>query len=68
MIIPSQRLYGLLLLGMVIALVLAVVFNQPSSIWGTLGFDAVVLSLAVWDGQRVKPYRVTVTRYPLHRL
>jgi uncharacterized protein (DUF58 family) len=68
MIIPSQRLYWLLLLGMVIALLLAVVFNQPSSIWGTLGFDVVVLSLAVWDGQRAKPHRVTVTRYPLHRL
>ena len=66
--IPSKRLYFFLVLGIAIALLLATFFNQQVSILGTLLFDVIVLGLAVWDGQRVKPHRVHVTRTPLPRL
>jgi uncharacterized protein (DUF58 family) len=68
LMIPSRRVYGLLILGIVIALILAIAFGQLVSIIATLVFDSVVLGLAVWDGQRVKPNAVKVTRYPLQRL
>ena len=68
MIIPSRYLYVLLLLGIAIAVVLAVVFDIGVSLIATLLFDGIVLILAVWDGLRVKAYRVNVTRSPLHRL
>ena len=66
--IPSQRVYGLLVLGIAIAGVLAAVFDIGVSLLVTLLFDLIVLILAVWDGQRVKANRVQVTRYPLQRL
>jgi uncharacterized protein (DUF58 family) len=66
--IPSRRVYGLLLLGIAIAIGLAIVFDEWVSIISTLLFDSVVLGLAVWDAQRVKANRVQVTRYPLQRL
>ncbi len=66
--IPSRRVYGLLLLGIAIAILLAIIFGQQVSILSTLLFDSVVLGLAVWDGQRVKSNAVKVTRYPLQRL
>jgi uncharacterized protein (DUF58 family) len=66
--IPSQRLYFLLLLGVAIASILAIFFGVQVSIIATLLFDSLVLGLAVWDGQRVKSNAVTVTRYPLQRL
>ena len=66
--IPSRRVYLLLLLGIAIAIALAIIFGQQISLIGTLLFDSVVLGLAVWDGQRVKANRVKVTRYPLQRL
>ncbi|HEY9797349.1 MAG TPA: DUF58 domain-containing protein, partial [Leptolyngbyaceae cyanobacterium] len=65
LMIPSRRVYGLLILGIAIALILAIAFGQLVSIIATLVFDSVVLGLAVWDGQRVKPNAVKVTRYPL---
>ena len=66
--IPSRRVYGLLLLGIAIAIVLAIIFGQQISLIATLLFDSVVLVLAVWDGQRVNANRVAVTRHPLQRL
>jgi len=66
--IPSRRVYGLLLLGIAIAILLAIIFGQQVSILSTLLFDSVVLGLAIWDGQRVKSNAVKVTRYPLQRL
>lgn len=64
----SQRVYALLLIGILIAVVLAILGNQLISIILTLLFDALVLGLAIWDGQRVKANAVQVTRYPLQRL
>ncbi|MGK7874931.1 MAG: DUF58 domain-containing protein [Xenococcaceae cyanobacterium] len=66
--IPSQRLYLLLLLGMAIALGLATIVNLQVSLIATLLFDLIVLGLAIWDGRRVKSHRVQVTRTPLHKL
>lgn len=66
--IPSERVYLLLLLGIAIAVVLAIVFDVRVSLLATLLFDAIVLTLVVWDGLRVKAHRVQVTRHPLQRL
>jgi uncharacterized protein (DUF58 family) len=66
--IPSKRVYLLLLLGIAIAVVLAIVFDVRVSLLATLLFDGIVLTLAVWDGLRVKAHRVQVTRSPLQRL
>lgn len=66
--IPSRRVYGLLLLGIIIAIVFAIAFNPLVSIMTTIIFDAVVLSLAVWDAKQVKSNAVDVTRHPLQRL
>ena len=66
--IPSRRVYSLLLLGIAIAIILAILFGVQVSIIATVLFDSVVLGLAIWDGQQVKANRVQVTRYPLQRL
>ncbi|HEY9626268.1 MAG TPA: DUF58 domain-containing protein [Coleofasciculaceae cyanobacterium] len=68
--IPSLRLYQLLLLGMGIGL--AIAFIQPGALGLalliTLIWDIAILSLAIVDGLRVKGSRVTVMRQPLSRL
>lgn len=66
--IPSRRLYLLLLLGLAIAIVLATVVDVQVSLIATGLFDLVILILAFWDAQRVNVNRVQVTRLPLHRL
>ncbi len=66
--IPSRRLYFLLLLGLAIAIVLATVVDVQVSLIATLLFDLVILVLAFWDAQQVKVNRVQVTRLQLHRL
>ena len=66
--IPSRRVYLLLLLGIAIALILAILLGEQVSIIATLLFDSMVLGLAIWDGQRLKSKAVKVTRYPLQRL
>lgn len=66
--IPSKRVYALLLLGIAIAVVLAIFLGEQVSILSILLFDSVVLGLTVWDGLRAKANRVEVTRHPLHRL
>jgi uncharacterized protein (DUF58 family) len=66
--IPAQRLYSFLFLGIAIALLLAIFFNLKISILGTLFFDGIILSLAIWDGERVKPNQVQIHRTLLSRL
>lgn len=66
--IPSQRLYLLLLLGIAIAFVLATYFDRQVSMVATISFDLIVLGLAFWDGWRVKADRVEIQRDRLHRL
>lgn len=66
--IPSKRLYLLLLLGMIVAPVIAILFDQQISLMALALFDVIICSLAVWDGATVKPHRVKLARYPLDKL
>jgi len=65
--VPSRRVYSLLVLGMVIAPTIAI-WDMQVSIFGTLLFDALVLGLMVLDGIRVRRHRVQVTRILQPRL
>lgn len=56
--IPSRRVYLLLLLGIALAPLLASVWSVPVSILDTLLFDGIVLGLMVLDGLRVRRHRV----------
>jgi uncharacterized protein (DUF58 family) len=70
--LPSQRVYGLLLVGMVIATALAAVWPSESrllvSVLVLLCMDGFVLGLMGLDGWRSRRDRVTIAREPLHRL
>ncbi|MEB3340400.1 DUF58 domain-containing protein [Okeania sp.] len=66
--VPSKRLYLLLLLGMAISPVIAILFNQSISLIILALFDFILCSLAIWDGITVKPNRVKITRHPLNKL
>lgn len=66
--IPSRRLYGLLILGLAIAAVLAAFWSKEVSLLSTLAFDSLVLSLAIWDSRRLRSDRVQITRQPMPRL
>ncbi|MBO0350417.1 DUF58 domain-containing protein [Phormidium pseudopriestleyi FRX01] len=66
--IPSRLLYLLLGLGIVIAIFIAILFNPTVSIFITLTFDCIVLILGFIDSQRLRNYRVNVTRSPLGKL
>jgi uncharacterized protein (DUF58 family) len=68
MILPAQRLYYLLLLGIPLALIVGIFVNISTSILSITIFDLTLLLLALWDGWRVKPQRVKVERHPLERL
>lgn len=66
--IPSIRLYSLLAIAIPIALLLAMLVNQQTSIIGTVLFDGLIIGLGLIDVLRVKSHLVQVTRHPLHRL
>ncbi len=66
--IPSKLLYLLLGLGIIIALVIAILWNPKASIVITLLFDLIILGVAFIDSQRGRQYRVEVTRDPLGKL
>ncbi len=66
--IPSQRFYLFLGLGMAIALFLANFFDQTFSIFTILLFDGLLLAIGFWDGYQVKINQVKIERQPLHRL
>lgn len=73
--VPSRRVYQLLLLGSAIGLGTAAIGSDvinPQflglSILLTVGFDAVVLLLAVVDARHVKSHRAVVERGQLERL
>jgi uncharacterized protein (DUF58 family) len=69
--IPSVRLYGLLFIGVAIAIGVAALLPSSQRLTAALAivgvYDAIVLILALWDAQRVKPQRVMVQRLPLQR-
>ncbi len=68
--IPARRTYGLLILGMAIAAVIAAVWDDRTRVaaWliTLLIGDGLILGLAIWDSSRVN--RVRVERSALSRL
>jgi uncharacterized protein (DUF58 family) len=73
--IPSRRVYLLLLLGTLIGLAIAIVGNDFTAsqalgfaILITLLWDGVILLLTLIDGWRVRPNRVQIERLPVERL
>lgn len=66
--IPSARVYLLLVLGIAIAFFLSSVFSVEIGIIGTLIFDGIVLGLMFLDGFLARSRRVEITRHPLSRL
>jgi len=60
--IPSRKVYLLLLLGIVIAPLLAAIWSLPLSILVTLLFDGIVVGLMVVDSLLVKRHRVQIER------
>jgi len=73
--LPSRRVYLLLLLGTVAGLGIAILGGDFISsrslgfaILLTLGWDTAILGLMLLDGWRVRSHRALVSRQPLHRL
>ncbi len=70
--VPAQRTYGLLLVGMAIFTAQAIVFPSTHQIlitvFGLLLFDGIVLILMVLDGWLSRRDRVEVSRHSLQRL
>ncbi|MBD2181366.1 DUF58 domain-containing protein [Planktothrix sp. FACHB-1355] len=66
--IPSGRVYLLLILGIAIALFLSSVYSVSTGILGTLLFDVIVLGLTIVDAVSTWTRRVEITRHPLGRL
>ncbi|OCQ91359.1 hypothetical protein BCD64_25495 [Nostoc sp. MBR 210] len=60
--IPSQRVYFLLGLGIAIAPILSLFIAIPVTIAITLLFDAIILILMIVDGLQVRPLRVQIKR------
>ena len=66
--IPAQRLYLLLILGLGIAPLIAIGSNPSISLLLTFLFDSIILSLGFWDAWRVKAGRVQVHPPSLSKL
>ena len=69
--LPSRRVFALLLLNLAIVLLLAIT-QGGNDVWQfallLLLLDAIVLGLALWDANRAAQNRVTVTWQPHDRL
>ena len=66
--IPTRRVYWLLLLGLGIAILSRIWLPQFSALQLMLAWDGVILLLTLLDSGRVKPHRVTVERTTPERL
>ncbi|BAY97907.1 hypothetical protein NIES37_18550 [Tolypothrix tenuis PCC 7101] len=66
--VPADRVYILLVIGIAIAPILAMLFGIYTSIGITLLFDIFVLALMVVDGLRVRRDRIEVSRQIPSRL
>ncbi len=60
--VPSRRVYFLLVSGIAIAPIIAMFLNISSSIAITLLFDVIVLGLMIVDGRRSRRQRVEIKR------
>jgi uncharacterized protein (DUF58 family) len=68
MILPSRQVYLLLILGIFLAILIAMGFGEGVGIISALVYDTGLLLLMSWDGWKVRSRRVEVTRHPLGRL
>jgi uncharacterized protein (DUF58 family) len=69
--ILTLRTYGLLGVGLGVALLYAVLVpnaNLAIAAWGLIGFDGLILILAFWDQRQVLSHRITIERHHLDRL
>jgi uncharacterized protein (DUF58 family) len=66
--IPAQRFYYLMFLGMAIALFLATFFDLKWGLIILVGYNLSLILIAVGDGNKVKQHQVTVTRHQLFKL
>ncbi|MEB3122068.1 MAG: hypothetical protein VKL41_12695 [Snowella sp.] len=66
--IPTLRFYLLLVLGVAIAVLVAVFFSQAMGLGIMILYDVLLLILGITDSYRGKNYRIEVTRSPLARL
>ncbi|OUL21300.1 DUF58 domain-containing protein [Nostoc sp. 106C] len=60
--VPANRVYLLLVIGIAIAPILAMFFGIPASIAIALLFDTLIFALMIVDGLRVRRDRVQITR------
>ncbi|MFP4296965.1 MAG: DUF58 domain-containing protein [Spirulinaceae cyanobacterium] len=66
--IPARSLYGLLLLGMAIAVILSLFATVAIAVSALLLYDLFVLALGLVDGLRRREHRITVRRAPFGKL
>ncbi|MGK7943662.1 MAG: DUF58 domain-containing protein [Microcystaceae cyanobacterium] len=66
--IPTQRLYGLLLLGLALAPLLNLLFPQSLSLLFILLYDIILLGISIWENQQTKQNRCKIQRLTLHNL
>jgi len=66
--IPTRRVYWLLLLGLGLAILNQIMLPQFNALQLMLAWDGVILLLALLDSWRVKPHRVTAERSAPDRL
>lgn len=66
--IPSARLYLLLIIGLAIAPTLSSIFTINIGMIATLIFDAIALALMIIDRMRSRRHRVQIARLPISRL
>lgn len=67
-IVPSQRAYGLLTIGVAIAAILTSLFNPLTGIIGVMLYNAIIVGCIAIDANTLRPHRVQVTRHPPSRL
>ncbi len=66
--LPTRRVYLLLLLGLGGAIFAQAALQQSNALLGMLAWDGVILLLLLIDGWRVQPQQITVKRSALERL
>ncbi len=67
-LIPARRLYGLLFLGMAIALILSLFATAAIAVSVLLLYDLLVFALAILDGMRQRQNRIAISRAPFGKL
>ena len=66
--IPTQRLYWLLLLGLAIAPLLTLIFTRSLTLLLLVLYDLILFGIGIWENQQTKQNRAKIKRLPLHKL